>query len=197
MYDPLVVDTFAQVYREIAPEPLPSENTKRALQEITSSTSHTPSLALTARPIENTSSVDELLTLFASAHALAGHASISDTAEMIVRYLARLIPSTLCVFYIYDSSKDELEAQFSSGDGAGVVRGMRVELGHGLSGWVAANRRTIVNSNPILDLGDLARSDTASLRSSLSAPLLARDELIGVITLYSRDMTLSMTTIAG
>src|SRR6187431_559114 len=39
MYDPLVVDTFARVYREIAPDPLPVGDTRRALQEITSSTS--------------------------------------------------------------------------------------------------------------------------------------------------------------
>jgi putative nucleotidyltransferase with HDIG domain len=188
MYDPLVVDTFAQVYREIAPQPLPSGNTRRALQEITSSTSKTGSHSLASRSQENTSSIDQMLTLFASAHALTGNASVGDTCDVIANRLNQLIPSALCVFYFYDSGADELVAQFAAGEGSTAIKGTRIELGHRLSGWVAANRRTIVNSDPVLDLGDLAHSGTTSLRSSLSSPLLAKDELVGVLTLYSRDL---------
>src|SRR5436190_2138325 len=49
MYDPLIVDTFARVYREIAPDPLPASDTRRALEVITSSTSQTASLAAPSR----------------------------------------------------------------------------------------------------------------------------------------------------
>jgi putative methionine-R-sulfoxide reductase with GAF domain len=187
MYDPLVVDTFAQVYREIAPQPLPSGNTRRALQEITSSTSKTVSHGLVSRSQENSSSIDQMLALFASAHALTGNASVADTCDVIASRLSQLIPSTLCVFFFYDSGADELVAQFAAGEGSTAIKGMRIELGHRLSGWVAANRRTIVNSDPVLDLGELARCEATSLRSSLSSPLLAKDELVGVLTLYRRE----------
>jgi putative methionine-R-sulfoxide reductase with GAF domain len=186
MYDPLVVDTFAQVYREIAPEPLPTGDTRRALQEITSSTAQTASMGLAPRPLENSTSVEQLLRLFTSAHALAGQASISETCDAIAQHLHHLIPSSLCVFYLYNSSADELEAEHATGDGSSLVRGIRMELGHRLSGWVAANRRTIVNSDPVLDLGELARTVSPPLRSSLSTPLLVNEDLVGVITLYSR-----------
>ena len=66
-----------------------------------------------------------------------------------------------------------------------MVRGLRIPLGQRLSGWVAANRQTIVNSDPRLDLGDVARHLTPRLRSCLSTPLLSNDELVGVLTLYS------------
>jgi putative nucleotidyltransferase with HDIG domain len=187
MYDPLIVDTFAQVYREIAPGPLSTGDTNRALQEITSSTSQTASLGFAPRPAENARTVDEILSLFASAHALAGYASFPDTCDAIARHLTNVLPSALCVFYSYDANADELEAQHVAGDGGSMIRGTRIELGHRLSGWVAANRRTIVNSDPILDLGKLARVESAPLRSSLSTPLLAKDELIGVLTLYARE----------
>ena len=45
------------------------------------------------------------------------------------------------------------------------------------------NRQTIINSDPILDLGDVARA--TGLRACLSAPLISRDHILGVITLYS------------
>jgi len=99
-----------------------------------------------------------------------------------------LIPTALCVFYSYDTNTDELEARHASGEGGTVVKGIRIDLGHRLSGWVAANRRTISNSDPVLDLGELARSISPALRSSLSTPLLLNDELVGVLTLYSRGL---------
>jgi putative nucleotidyltransferase with HDIG domain len=187
MYDPLVVDTFARVYREIAPDPLPVGDTRRALQEITSSTSQTGSLTASNRLDDTATSVNEILALFESAHALAGHASVGETCDVIAKYLHRLIPAALCVFYSYDASLDELEARYSTGEGGTLVKGLRIELGHRLSGWVAANRRTIVNSDPVLDLGEHARSiGSPALRSALSTPLVANGDLVGVLTLYSR-----------
>jgi GAF domain-containing protein len=58
-------------------------------------------------------------------------------------------------------------------------------MGQRLSGWVAANRQTIVNSDPMLDLGEVARALKPPLRSCLSTPLMAANELVGVLTVYS------------
>ena len=57
--------------------------------------------------------------------------------------------------------------------------------GSGLTGWVAANRQTIRNSDPVLDLGEAARALTPRLRSCLSTPLVMGAELVGALTLYS------------
>jgi GGDEF domain-containing protein len=54
-----------------------------------------------------------------------------------------------------------------------------------LSGWVAANRQTIRNSDPLLDLGESARAMTPRPRSCLATPLLSAKTLVGVLTLYS------------
>jgi GAF domain-containing protein len=64
---------------------------------------------------------------------------------------------------------------------------MRVALGQRLSGWVATNRQTIVNSDPVLDFGDAAREHTLGLKSCLSTALLIGDELVGVLSLYSTE----------
>jgi GAF domain-containing protein len=61
-------------------------------------------------------------------------------------------------------------------------------MGEQLSGWVGANRQTIVNSDPILDLGELARTQTPRLRSSLGTALISDEGFIGVITLYSANI---------
>ena len=105
-----------------------------------------------------------------------------------MKYLHQLLPADLCVLYAYDAGTDDLEARHVTGVGGAHVRGLRIELGHRLSGWVAANRRTIVNSDPVLDLGELSRSISPPLRSSLSTPLVLNDELVGVVTLYSKTV---------
>jgi GAF domain-containing protein len=58
-------------------------------------------------------------------------------------------------------------------------------IAEGLSGWVAAQRQKIVNSEVQLDLGD--RAGRARLLSFLSAPLIAGDTLVGTITLYGHQ----------
>ena len=77
-------------------------------------------------------------------------------------------------------------AAHASGEGASLFVGLRYfSRGQRLSGWVAANRRTILNSDPVLDLGDASRSLTPRLRSCLSTPLLERGQLVGVLSVYS------------
>jgi len=78
-----------------------------------------------------------------------------------------------------------LEAAVTFGDAGSLVKGLRIPLGQRLSGWVAANRQTILNSDPTLDLGDIARAVTPRLRSCLSAALVVNDRLLGTLTLYS------------
>jgi GAF domain-containing protein len=127
-------------------------------------------------------------TLYELARALAGQPSAEDAAVTITNHLRRLIPFSLCVFYAYDAFRDELEAIQAVGDGRSSVHGLRIPLGQRLSGWVAANRRTICNSDPTLDFGDAARSQTVRLRSCISTPLLSGEHLAGVMTLYATEM---------
>jgi len=182
MYDPLVVDTFARVYREIAPNPLQNGRPSQAFQEITSSTAQAQAPVPTRS--DNLSTPNEMLTLFELAHALAGHTTVADACDVIAKHLHALVPSTLSVFYGYDATRDDLVARHCTGERALAVRGMHMNLGERLSGWVAANRRTIVNSDPVLDFGDLARAEPPLL-SSVSTPLIVGDQLVGVLTLYS------------
>ncbi len=132
-------------------------------------------------------SADEMLAIYDISRALAGQVNLSDSCDVIAKHLGRLAPSSLCVFYVYLASADELEARHAVGEGASLVRGMKVSLGQRLSGWVAANRQTISNSDPFLDLGDVARTPGLMLCSTLSTPLIAGDALVGVLALYSRE----------
>ena len=188
MYDPLIVDTFLRVHASTPKELQRPEPTNHVLKTIAHSRCTAAPTQASATLDEITASAAEMLTVFELARALAGQVSLSDAGDVLAKHLRRLIPSSLSVFYLYDAATDELEARHAVGEGISLVLGTRISLGQRLSGWVAANRRTISNSDPTLDLGDLAHSHSLNLRSCISTPLLADDALVGVLTLYSSEL---------
>jgi diguanylate cyclase (GGDEF)-like protein/putative nucleotidyltransferase with HDIG domain len=186
MYDAMIVDTFLEVHPTTAAENRRQGPPSDVLNTIAQARRPAASLHR-ATPDEITSSADEILAVFELARALAGQVSLSDAGDIISKHLSRLVPSSLCVFYFHDRSTDELEARHAVGALSPQVRGLRMPLAQRLSGWVAANRQTISNSDAALDLPDIA-AQLPKLRSCLSTPLTLGDELVGVLSLYSSDM---------
>ena len=187
MYDPLVVDTFMRVYRSIAPT-----QDEMAASEIGLSAITRGSLPISEGVLVNGSRLDdisasteEMLLLYELARSLSGRLELADAADVISKHLRRLVPATTCVFFLYDADADELVAAHAAGENASHFADIRIAMGQRLSGWVAANRQTIVNSDPMLDLGEVARVLRPPLRSCLSTPLLADRDLVGVLTVYS------------
>lgn len=189
MYDPLVVDTFARVYRDIAPTEIEMGAAERGgLSAITRGASPISDNGLsapTSRLDDISASTEEMLLLYELARSLTGRLDLADAADIISKHLRRLVPATTCVFFLYDSAADELVSAHAAGENSSHFSGLRIEMGQRLSGWVAAHRQTILNSDPMLDLGEIARVLRPPLRSCLSTPLVADKDLVGVLTVYS------------
>jgi putative nucleotidyltransferase with HDIG domain len=185
MYDPLVIDTFLKVHSAFVPTFVVKSS--QSLSAITDAASGSRShIGGRAEPLEDiAASSEETLTLFNLARELTGHVSVADIAEVLLRHLRRLVPSSLCVFYVYVEESAVLEASQAAGENGQAVQGIRIPFGERLSGWVGANRRTIRNSDPVLDFGDIVRTMKPRLRSCLSTPLVMNDTLVGVLSLYA------------
>lgn len=190
MYDPLVVDTFIESHKDIAPAPIEEQAASSAvgLSAITRSAVPVADVGTAGARLEDiAASTEEMLALYDLARGLAGQFALADAADIISKHLRRIVPASACVFYIYEGASDELVAAHVSGEGSSHFSGLRVPRGQRLTGWVAANRQTIVNSDPVLDLGEVARSLKPRLRSCLGTPLLNGDQLVGVLTVYSTN----------
>ena len=179
MYDPLVVDTFVRVHMKIAPQDTLAAGGP-ALASITDASHMQVSTTDSKHLDEITASTEEMLTLFDLARDLAPTMHLSEAGDIVSKHLRRLVPCSLCAFFVYDITSDDLVAAHCAGDNASLLRGLRIGLGQRLSGWVAANRQSIRNSDPVLDLGDAARSMNPRPRSCLSTPLLIGKNLAGV-----------------
>ena len=76
-----------------------------------------------------------------------------DIAELSWYHLRQMVPVTALALFGYDKTADQLEALALIGPTGPVQYRSRTTVGQGLSGWVAASRQTILNSDPRLDFG--------------------------------------------
>jgi putative nucleotidyltransferase with HDIG domain len=185
MYDPLVVDTFVRVLPGIAQRALPPTPHEDALAQISRSTIS----AQTAAPPPPAPDVrgeasDDLLSLGSLARIVTPDSPFEDVLALAAHHVRRVIPRGTCVLFLADISRDELVAEHAAGPLAPALRGTAIRVGQKLTGWVAAHRRTIVDSDAALDLADVA-VPTAVPRTCLATALLDGEALVGVLTVYS------------
>jgi len=186
MYDPLVVDTFIQLHPGIAAPALPE--TEHPLTVIAKAAVTSKGRVERSFRLEDiTASSGEVVALFALAHALGTQAKPAKAGSIVFAHLRRLVPHSFGVLFVYSRDRDELSAAYASGESASLLTGMTVVVGQRLSGWVAANRQTIRNSDPILDLGEVSKSISPRPRSCLSTPVTVGANLVGVLSLYSEQ----------
>jgi len=77
---------------------------------------------------------------------------------------------------------------YVSGDDFRLFSALEIPVGQGLSGWVAENRKPILNGNPSVEpgyLNDPAKFST--LRSAVAVPLEGVNGVLGTMTLYHAE----------
>jgi GAF domain-containing protein len=94
------------------------------------------------------------------------------------------VPASAFLLLQYDVARDALIPAFSAGERT-VSPMTHIAVGERLSGWVAAARQTIVNSDARLDL-DAGVREGSVLRSALAVPLVRDGQLLGVLAFYSK-----------
>jgi GAF domain-containing protein len=106
----------------------------------------------------------------------------ADLMSLAAALLQRDVPGATCAFYVANDD-DVLVVSHAAGRLAPALRGFTMGVGMGLSGWVAANRQSIVNSDASLDLAALGVPPGSHM--CMSTPLIDRGTFVGVLTLYT------------
>ena len=185
MYDPSLVDTFSRIYRKIAPAD--AELTSRDALSPQSREDPTSDSDRQRRATLDSisSSTTETRTFYELSHLLISRTSVAEVTETLGSHLRQRVPVSIMALFLYDKNNDELVARGVFGEDADFLMGTRMPVGERISGWVAASRQTVLNSDPVLDLGDVARTRSPRLVSCLSTAIEGSQELVGVLTLYS------------
>ncbi len=128
----------------------------------------------------------EAQTLFELSQDLGNSLSLDDTLSVLAARLKRLVPYDSIAIYV--RREDKLVPEHVSGDNFRLFASLKIPLGEGLSGWVAENKKAIINGNPSVEPGYLNDpSKFSTLRSALAVPLEGLSGVIGVLTLYNAE----------
>jgi len=182
MYDPLVVDIFAREHVALCAsaelEDIPAvilsshhETPRYSSQEATSThVAH-------AAPLES-------LRLLSGLSPVRDGAPLKSMCRQLVDDLRQVAPFDTAALYLADDARGVVEVAYAEGTVAQALTGTRIPIAERLTGWVAAHRTAVWNSDAALDLASIA---TADLSIGSSLPLLQNGNLIGVLSLYGHS----------
>jgi putative nucleotidyltransferase with HDIG domain len=111
--------------------------------------------------------------------------STPAAAEILFRYLGRVIPAETFAFYAGKGDSNNLVSAYCVGVGSRTIESLVVPIGERISGWAFAHCQMIMNSDATLDLGPVARTLATPLRYALAAPVSQNGQAYAVVTLYS------------
>ena len=201
-YDPRVVEVLARHYRELDEKArkTPFSTRKPRRLRITdgvgspggglaslSAASHTPAEPHTPPFLDSIGAArQEVQALFELTQAIGNSLSLSETLSVLAVRLKRIVPHDTIAIYV---TKDgQMCPEHVSGDDFRLFSGLTIPLGQGVSGWVAANNKPILNGNPSAEtafLNDPAKATV--LQSAVSVPLNGITNVVGALTLYRSE----------
>jgi len=175
-YDPDVVDAFVRVCPTVVvadPEP----RLQRAVKHIRRLRSESPTSKSRRNP-----EIDRPTGGFASVSRLVlGRASLDDIGALAWDQIQPLAAGAGMVLFTVDSRLSALVAVHAEGPLSVCAAGLTIGIGERVSGWAAAHRQTLANSDARLDLPHDAPPD---LRFAVAVPIITDEKLAGLIAMY-------------
>jgi diguanylate cyclase (GGDEF)-like protein/putative nucleotidyltransferase with HDIG domain len=128
----------------------------------------------------------EVQALFEISQDLGNSLSLDETLSVLAVRLRRIIPFSSLAIWI--RREKVLMPEYVTGDDFRLFSSLEIPVGQGLSGWVAENRKPILNGNPSVEPGYLNDAGKFStLRSAVAVPLEGVSGVLGVLTLYHAE----------
>jgi len=194
--DPRVVQTFIEMYPTLQTEAEMSQLPARQLTRVAAQApAAKPAVGLVTESSAHTNVFQdialahrEIYALYEIAQAMGSSLGVADTMALISSKLSNIVPFSCCALFLYSEENESLRCRFATGVEADVIQQLTIRSGHGLTGWVARNRRPLVNARPSTDLEAAGYpSEQTTLQSALVCPLVFNERFIGTISVYHTD----------
>ena len=193
--DPAVVQMFVKMAAEMeaAADTIESATPRRLSLEPTSERGR-PAVGFQPEATRSSTVFDdialahkEIYALYEIAQTMGTSLGVADTMALIASKLSNLVPFSACALFLFDEESDTLRCRFATGVEADTIGTMMLRGGQGLAGWVARNRRPLVNARPSAEFEAAGLSKSTALQSALVAPLVFSDRFIGTLAVYSTE----------
>lgn len=130
----------------------------------------------------------EVISLYELAREFSSSVDLDDALGMFARKLREMVPFDTCAVYLLDGPKRQASAAHVIGTNAEALLSRKVRIGQGATGFALKTRETVQTTDPDLDFSYSQTEFVGEYRSLASLPLIADDEMIGAVTVYSSDL---------
>jgi diguanylate cyclase (GGDEF)-like protein/putative nucleotidyltransferase with HDIG domain len=128
----------------------------------------------------------EAQTMFELSQDLGVSLSLSETLSVLSMRLRRMIPYDSIAVFV--NRNGWLLPELVSGENFRMLSSLKIRVGEGLCGWVAANCKPIMNGNPQVEAGYVVDPGRhATLQSALVVPLEGLNGVVGVLAMYQAN----------
>ena len=190
--DPVVVEKFIELLPALQLEAATLEQSKRRPNpEAHGQSVGRPATGLTPEPAKKNVFDDialahrEIYALYEIAQAMGTSLGVADTMALISAKLSNLVPFSCAALFLFDEETETIRCRFATGTDSEIIQRIAVRNGEGLTGWVARNRRALVNARPSADLEAAGLPNVhTNLQSALVCPLVFGDRFIGALSVY-------------
>ena len=108
---------------------------------------------------------------------------LDELLAKIAQLVKQVVDYQIFAILLLDEATQEFYIRFSIGHTPEIVKTVRIKMGEGLSGAAAAERRVILTGDVASDPRYIKAYD--SVRSELAVPLIAKNNVIGVLDIES------------
>jgi diguanylate cyclase (GGDEF)-like protein/putative nucleotidyltransferase with HDIG domain len=129
----------------------------------------------------------EIYALYEIAQTMGTTLAITDTMALVSSKLSHVVPFSACALFLYSEQTEQLHCRFATGTDSELIQQLTLRSGQGLTGWVARNRRPLINARPSADLEAMSSNAPTVLQSALVCPLVYSERLIGTLAVYHTD----------
>ena len=127
----------------------------------------------------------EIQAVYEISESIGKTLNVSETLTLITAKVRNLVPYDGCAVFLADLHSDQLVPHSTSGELTEELDQLRIAIGDGVTGWVAANNQMLANVSPAPDFASRPGLKD-SFQSCVSIPLSLDDRVVGVITVYAK-----------
>jgi diguanylate cyclase (GGDEF)-like protein/putative nucleotidyltransferase with HDIG domain len=191
--DPRLVDTFVGILPKLLADADAAEPLQQVAAEPEPASPGTTSVGLIPggggpNAFENIALAHrEIYALYEIAQSMGTSLGVADTMALISSKLSKIIPWSGCALFLPQGEAGMLKCRFAAGVDAPRLLNATLNAGEGLSGWVARNRRTLVNADPRVTFEACGVPASNELHSAIVCPLYFGDTFIGCLCLHHTE----------
>jgi putative nucleotidyltransferase with HDIG domain len=197
-YDPRVVGTFIahlpefeaeiQAKRDTPPPRFGIEPTEQ-LSEAARLVPPAAGLAEEVKQEPSRVGHDEVKALCDLAQVVIGTRGQEEALAAFSEKLESVVPFDTCAITLIAPETGDTFVAYATGQNAALLKGRRIAMGEGVTGWVIANRKSFCNTDPKLDFPSALASHFESYRTLAAFPMIRNKQRFGAVTLYSSRLS--------